>query len=84
MLRSASCGLLLVMMVAGCASKPSEYKYSEAKSATNHCLKSGTRIESRGGNCSQPGRSSGDLSRSHPTTAAGALHDVSPAITIRQ
>jgi hypothetical protein len=84
MLRSASCVLLLVIAAGGCASKPSDYKYSEAKSATNQCLKSGTRIQTRDGNCSQPGRSSGDLSHSHATTAAGALHDVSPAITIRQ
>jgi hypothetical protein len=85
MLRSASCVLLLVMAAAGCASKPSEYKYSEAKSpAANHCLESGTRIESREGNCSQPDRSSGNLSRSHAPTAAGALHDLDPGIIIRQ
>jgi hypothetical protein len=85
MLRSASCVLWLVMAATGCASKPSEYKYSEAKSSTtSHCLKSGTRIQTRDGNCSQPGSSSRDLSRSHVTTAAGALRGVSPAITIRQ
>jgi hypothetical protein len=85
MLRSASCVLWLVMAAAGCASKPSEYKYSEAKStATSHCLKSGTRAPSRDGNCTAPGRSSGNLSRSHATTAAGALHDVGPGIIIRQ
>lgn len=85
MLRSTSCVLWLVMAAAGCASKPSDYRYAEAKSpATNQCVKSGTRIETREGNCTAPGRSSGDLTRRHATTAAGTLHDLDPSITIRQ
>jgi len=85
MLRSASCVLLLLMVAAGCASKPSEYRYSEPKSsATSDCLKSGTRIKSKQGSCSVSGRSSGDLSRSHVTTASGVLRDLDPSIIIRQ
>ena len=84
MLRSAWCVLLLVM-AAGCAATPTAYRYAEAKSpATSHCLKSGTRIASREGDCFVPGRSSGNFSRAHATTAAGALHDLGPGIIIRQ
>jgi hypothetical protein len=84
MLRSTSCVLLLVM-AAGCAAPPTEHRYAEAKSpATSHCLTSGTRITSREGNCFVPGRSTGDLSRTHGTTATGALHDLDPGIIIRQ
>jgi len=84
MLRSTWCVFLLVI-VAGCAAKPTGYRYAEAKSpATSHCLKSGTHIESKEGNCSAPGRSSGSLNDRHVSTAAGALHDLDPAITIRQ
>lgn len=84
MLRSASC-VLLVVMAAGCAATPTDYRYAEAKSpATSHCLTSGTRIASREGNCFVPGRSSGDLSRSRAATATGALHDLGPGIIIRQ
>jgi hypothetical protein len=85
MLRSAACVLFVVMAAASCASKPSDYRYSEAKSsATSQCLKSGTRIKSKEGSCSAPGRSSGDLSRSHATTASGVLHGLDPSIIIRQ
>jgi hypothetical protein len=85
MLRSVSCVLWLVMAAAGCASKPSDYRYAEARSpATSHCVKSGTRIETREGNCTAPGRSSGDLSHRHVTTAAGTLHDLDTGIIIRQ
>jgi hypothetical protein len=85
MLRSASCVLLLVTVAAGCASTPTDYQYSESKSsATSGCLKSGTRIKSEHGSCSASGRSSGDLSRSHATTAAGVLRGLDPSIIIRQ
>ena len=84
MLRSVWCVLLLVM-AAGCAATPTAYRYAEAKSpATSQCLKSGTHIASREGNCFATGRSSGSLSRKHVTTAAGALHDLGPGIIIRQ
>ena len=84
MLRSASYVLFLVM-AAGCAVTPTEHRYAEATSpATSHCLTSGTRIASREGNCSVPGRSSGNLSRTHAATAAGVLHDLGPGIIIRQ
>jgi hypothetical protein len=84
MLRSALSVLLMAMM-AGCAETPSKPPYTVAASpATSHCLKSGTRIKSKEGSCSAPGRSSGDLSRSHATTASGVLHDLDPGIIIRQ
>jgi hypothetical protein len=85
MLRSAWCVLLLVM-AAGCAATPTEHIYAGAKSpATSHCLTSGTRIASREGDCSVPGRSTGNLSPgARATTAAGALHQLDPSIIIRQ
>jgi len=83
MMRSAL-SVLLMMVLAGCSATPSKPRYAEATTAKPECVKSGTHIESRKGNCVQPGRSSGDLTRTHTSTAAGALRGVDPSITIRQ
>jgi len=74
-----------MVALAGCAATPSSPRYAEAATtAKPDCVRSGTRIESQQGNCTQPGRSSGDLTRKHATTAAGALRGVDPGIIIRQ
>jgi hypothetical protein len=80
-----SLSVLLMAMLAGCAPTPSKPRYVESAPAANsQCLKSGTRIEPKKSECVQPGRSSGDLTRAHQTTAAGAIRQADPSITIRQ
>ncbi len=76
-------GVLLLATVAGCAVTPAEHRYADATSpATNHCLASGTHIESRKGNCTQPGRTI-DLRHGGAATAADALHGL-PGVIIRR
>ena len=83
MLRSAL-ALVLLVMAAGCAVAPAEYRYAEAApSPITDCLMTGSRIVTRNGDCAVSGRSY-SVQRQGALTAAAVLRSLDPTITIRE